>query len=158
MASFVGDDVRRIVRLLQREPDILIELRILSPKGTYSGYFNDVEQFVREAEFWNGKGNIYVTLNKVHPDCASRRLNRVEFSKKGETTKDAEIVCRSNIYIDFDPRRLSGIPSTDEEHAAAEKVAHAVRAFLRENRLPESALISSGNGYGLLLAVDLPND
>src|SRR5690242_9723184 len=101
MANFSGGDISKIVKLLWRDTSFPIELRVLALKGTYSGYFNDVAKLVEAAEQWNERGNIYVTLNQVHPDCAARRLNRVEWTKSGETTKDAEIIRRTNVYIDF---------------------------------------------------------
>jgi putative DNA primase/helicase len=158
MYEFNREDVLRAVRLLHGDPEALVELRVLSDKGVYSGYFTDFDKLATAAECWNGRGNIYVTLNRVHPDCEARRLNRLEWVKSGATTKDTEIVRRTNVYIDCDPKRLSGIASTDEEHAASLAVAREAKAFLREQGLPEAMLISSGNGSGLLLAIDLPAD
>lgn len=156
MAKFNEGDVLMAVGMLWRERSSPIELRVLTPKGTCSGYFDDPVKLVEAARYWNVRGNIYVTLNEVHPDCAARRLNKVEWTKSGDTTKDAEIIRRTNVYIDLDPVRISGIASTDEEHDAAKAVALEVQRFLSEHGLPEAVLISSGNGYGLFLAIDLP--
>jgi putative DNA primase/helicase len=156
MSAFCSSDVIRAVQLLHGYPDPVVELRVLSGKGVYSGYYNNFEMFATAAECWNGRGAIYLTLNKVHPDCAARRLNRVAWTKSGETTKDKEIIQRINVYIDCDPKRISGIASTDEEHAASLEVALAIREQLRDKGLPDTALISSGNGHGLFLGVDLP--
>jgi putative DNA primase/helicase len=158
MNQFCKEDAVRAIGLLWRDRSSPIEVRILSPKGIYSGYFDSIEALATAVKCWNGRGQIYVTLNTVHPDCAARRLNRLEWSKSGELTKDAEITRRLNVYIDCDPKRLSGISSTNEEHADSLAVATAIRDFLGELGLPATALISSGNGHGLFLAIDLPAD
>lgn len=158
MSNFCSEDVVQAVRLLHGYPDAVVELRVLSDKGVYSGYFTDFEMLATAAECWNGRGNIYIILNKVHPDCAARRLNRLAWTKSGETTKDVEIIHRINIYIDCDPKRISGIASTDEEHAASFEVAFAIRQLLREYGLPETVFITSGNGHGLFLGIDVPAD
>jgi hypothetical protein len=157
MVQFNHDDVMRTLHLLHSYPDALVELRILTESnGTHSGYFKDFDRLAKAAERWNSRGNIYVTLNRINPDCAARRLNRTAWTKSGETTKDSEIIRRANIYIDCDPVRITGIASTDAEHAASMDVAVAIKSFLTELGLPETALISSGNGHGLFLSVDLP--
>ncbi len=156
MNQFCKENVVRALDLLWRDRESPIEVRILSKKGIYSSYFDSVEGVVKAAECWNGRGQIYVTLNKVHPDCAARRLNKLEWSKSGDTTKDSEIVRLLNVYIDLDPKRLAGISSTNEEHADSLAVATAIRDFLGELGLPVTVLISSGNGHGLFLGINLP--
>jgi P4 family phage/plasmid primase-like protien len=149
-------DIARMVELLHGSEEVLVELRVLAEKGTYSGYFDNVADLAAAAVRWSGRGNVYITLNRVHPDCAARRLNRTEWAKREGTTKDKEIVRRTGIYIDCDPHRLSGIASTDGEHEAALQLAREVRQWLGEQGLPEPLFISSGNGAGLFYKIDLP--
>ncbi len=158
MSRSCSADIARMVQLLHGHEGLLVELRVLAEKGTYSGYFDNVADLISEAVRWSGRGNVYVTLNQVHPDCAARRLNRTEWAKTGSTTKDTEIVRRTGIYVDCDPKRLSGIASTDAEHEAALQLAREVRQWLGEQGFPEPLFISSGNGAGLFYRVDLPAD
>lgn len=156
MSDSSSADIARVIKLLHGREEMVVELRILAPKGTYSGYFDNVADLMATAVHWSGRGNVYITLNRVHPDCAARRLNRVEWAKRDSTTKDKEIVRRTGIYIDFDPLRLTGIASTNEEHEAALQLAREAGQWLSEQGFPEPLFISSGNGAGLFYRIDLP--
>ena len=51
--------------------DQLTEIRILGDKKTFSGYFTNVDDILRELALYENY-NIYFTLNKVNEACASR--------------------------------------------------------------------------------------
>jgi hypothetical protein len=74
------------------------------------------------------------------------------------TTGDTDIRARRWLPLDFDPKRASGISSTDEEHEAAIERARQCRDFLVLNDWPEPIVADSGNGAHLLFRIDLPND
>ena len=141
-------------------PDDVVELRILKTRdcGTVSGYFNDKIKLAERAAHWNGRNNIYVTLNPVNPDLLARANNRTK-QRASDTTQDADIPRRRFILIDADPERPKGVSATDAEHAAAFEMAHAIKAFLMdEHGFPDMFVADSGNGAHLVIPVDLPND
>lgn len=135
-----------------------IEVRLLRTKqGTISGYFNDVDKLLKAIKQYDGKYNIFFTLNPIVQDVASRSVNHFkEWSK--ETTSDKEIAHRDWILIDLDPERPAGISSTDEELAAAESLAEQVEEFLTEQGFPQPVKCRSGNGIHLLYLIDMDND
>jgi len=137
----------------------VVELRIPnSPKGTISGYFDNLDQLARAAEEWNGRTpGIYMTLNPVDPNLLARSANRLTQYAK-HTTSDADILRRSWLPIDLDSVRPSGISATDEEHRLALARAEEIRAWLGEQGWPDPISADSGNGAHLLCRIELPND
>lgn len=133
------------------------EVRILkTDKGTISGYFDDPEILLRAIKPYDGKYNIFFTLNTVLPDVICRSKNH--FTKWAKnTTTDKEIVQRDWILIDLDPERPAGISSTEEELSCAEKLAEKIEKFLIEQGFSEPVKCLSGNGYHLLYPVLLEN-
>lgn len=103
--------------------DSFFEVRILhTKKSTLSGYFNDSTNLLKAVNQYDGKYNIFFTLNSVIPDVVSRSKNHfTEWSKN--TTTDKEIIQRDWILIDLDPERPAGISSTDEELSYAKELA-----------------------------------
>ncbi len=101
---------------------------------------------------------MYVTLNPCLPDLLSRTCNRLQRHAR-ETTRDDDILRRSNLLIDVDAQRPSGISATDEEHALALARTEAIRDYLcNVEGWPEPLVIDSGNGGHLWFAIDLPNN
>ncbi|MBI3467838.1 MAG: hypothetical protein HY000_32920, partial [Planctomycetes bacterium] len=143
-------------------PNALVELRVLGADraGTVSGYFdpNHRQSLANACAEWSGRGaGVYLSLNPVNADLLARGSNRVKTWAK-HTTSDADILRRVRLPIDFDPRRPSGISSTNQEHEAALARAHQCRDWLRDLGWPDPLLGDSGNGSNLVFAVDLPND
>ena len=141
------------------EPDSVFELRVLDTpnRGTFSGYFTDPAQAAKAAAHWDGKANIYITLNPVHPGCLARSSGRVTPHPKN-TTSDADILRRRWLLVDIDPVRPAGVPATDSEKQAALGLVEAIRQFTAENGWPEPVVLDTGNGAALLYRIDLPND
>jgi putative DNA primase/helicase len=153
-------EIIRQMMLLLFMPGDTVELRV--PKAgkykTISGYYRDHEKLAEAARTNDGLGpGVYWTLNPVLPDLIARRANRTE-CYVSETTTDAQIVCRRWILVDCDPKRPSGISSTDAEHDDALERARQVRARLAHENWPMPVLIDSGNGAHLLYSCELPND
>jgi len=143
-------------------PGDVAELRILNAgtNGTVSGYYNDLDKLAADAAEWSGTGmGIYATLNPVDRALLARSLNRLRPRAK-DTTADTNILRRYWLLLDFDPRRPSGISSTEDEHAAALAIARRCYDFLIALGFPPDSLIlaDSGNGAHILIRVDLPND
>lgn len=139
------------------EPDSVAELRILAPRGTVSGYFNDRSILAESVARRDGKAPVYVTLNPVVPALLNRAVNRL-IERPRATTGDNDILRRRWLPIDFDPVRPSGISATNEEKEKALDRSGDARAWLRSQGWPEPVVADSGNGGHLLYLIDQPND
>jgi len=162
IAAEIVRDLRPLV-----EPGQVLELRALnvSQKSyraphTVAGWFTDLEALAKTAATLEQDcSGVYVTMNPVDPDLLARACNRTRIVGKGDgSTADHNITRRTLLLVDLDPRRLSGISSTEEEHAAALARAREVRDGLHARGWPAPILASSGNGAHLVYRVDLPND
>jgi archaellum biogenesis ATPase FlaH len=100
---------------------------------------------------------VYFVPNPVKPELLARANNRINERPK-QTTSDNDIRERRWLLIDLDPRRASGISSTDEEHAAAFELADRVKEYLTIEGWPDPIYADSGNGVHLVYPIELPND
>jgi len=155
----ISTDLQRFLKLLW-QPGEVREVRI--PKyNTYghtaSGYFDTPEKLAAAIRRWDGRANIYLTLNPVNPALIARATNRIA-EKAEKTTADADIVRRRWLMLDIDAKRPSGISSTDQELEAAREVLEAVTSHLNQQGWPAPIKVMSGNGYYSLYPTDLPND
>ena len=144
-------------------PGKIAEVRALADQHTHSGYFSDPDALIRAVEPLDTDTSvlgIYVTLNEVNPALLARRANRIKMrlSRKDATTGDADILRRCWLPIDIDPKRPSGVSSTDEEHGLALAKADEIAAWLASLGFPEPISGDSGNGAHLLYRIDLAND
>ena len=75
------------------------ECRILNTnKGILSGYFDGIEKLLRAINQYDGKYNIFFTMNELDENIVARSLNHLtQWSK--HTTTDAEIVRRKWVLI-----------------------------------------------------------
>ena len=108
-------------------------------KKIVSGYYDDLGQMAADAKRYDGfcKG-VYLTLNPVNPDLLARAWNKPrEDVKDDDTTKDQHVVRRIWLPLDFDPVRVAGISSSDEELAAALAQSDACRAWLAQEDFGE---------------------
>ncbi len=161
-----ADQIRRDIRAAVDalcEPGQVVELRVLNvaPRdATASGYYNQHDKLVDAALEYDGLGRgLYITLNPCTPALLSRASNRSRnVGKSDPTTADHDILRRRWLPIDFDPKRPSGIASSDEEHRLALDVAASASAWLGEREWPEPITADSGNGGHLLYRIDVPND
>lgn len=135
----------------------VIEARILkTKKGTVSGYFDDFEALVNSIANYIGQYDIYMTLNPVNPSLLARSQNRLQHYAK-QSSSDGDVEKLQWILVDFDPVRPSGISATKEEKHYAGELMKRVRKELLEAGFPEPIICNSGNGYHLLISVDLEN-
>jgi uncharacterized protein DUF3987 len=142
---------------LLHAPGDVFEIRILTPRCTISGYYNDRRKAVANIARWNGQANVYLTANPVNPALLSRAHNRLKDYAK-ETTNDKDSVARRWLLLDFDAPRPAGISSTNAEHDAALTCATEVYQWLQSMGFPGLILADSGNGGHVMARVDLPND
>jgi len=103
---------------------------------------------------------IYFVANPVDPDLMARAANRLKAAGvKSALTSDGDVVCRRWLLVDLDPRRPSGISSTDDELRAAIEVRNQIGAWIKQQYGVSGVAAGSGNGAHLMLRVaDLPND
>jgi putative DNA primase/helicase len=154
-----SSDLQRFLRILWDSDDVR-ELRIPRHNQyghTASGYFDSPDGLAAAAARWDGRGNLYVSLNPVSPALLARACNRV-LSRAEATTADADILARRWLLVDVDPVRPGGISSTDSELEAAHILLDSVTGFLSDDGWPEPVTAMSGNGCYALYAIDLPND
>ena len=155
----VAVDIQNFVELLWAPGDVR-EVRI--PKHnkyghTASGYFDTPDAMAKAAAKWDGKANIYLTLNPVNRSLLARSNNRIA-DKAESTSADVDVTRRRWLFIDIDPDRSSGISSTDVEKLEARQVLDEVAQHLADKGWPQPIVAMSGNGWYLLYAIDLPND
>ena len=161
-ALFDEGEVRKALAvLIQRKA--VFEVRALSAqlkgqryRAGVSGYFNNADHLLKELEHLYQAEGIYVTLNPANPALLSRRANRLDYAEQGALTSDHHILARHWLLIDVDPRRPSGVSSTDQEKAAAKEKAREIHSYLKAQGWPEPIAADSGNGYHLLYPIDLP--
>lgn len=133
----------------------LTEIRILDGTRSYSGYFTDVNALLKAVEFYEAQlpsAQIYFTLNKINDACYGRaQKDKIIQIKREPTTGDLDIVGRTHILIDLDPKRPAGVSASNEEveyaHLKAVKVFH----FLLEQGFNEPIICRSGNGYHIVI-------
>ena len=101
---------------------------------------------------------VYVTVNPVNPDLLARAVNRLRPAGRNPTTADTDIVRRRWLLIDCDPRRASGVSSSNAEHEFALAKAREIRDGLSSLGWPDPIMTDSGNGAQLMYRIDLPAD
>jgi len=142
----------------------VVEIRALGVEGrnkrTDSGYFDDyakaadmVQNYVRDG---STKG-VYHVFNRVLPELLARASNRIE-TWATTTTADAAITSITWLYIDADVLRPAGISSTNDQVMQALDRIAGISEWLRSHGLCEGILSMSGNGTGLHVPLNLPND
>lgn len=99
---------------------------------------------------------VYVTVNPVNPDLLARAVNRLRPAGRNPTTADTDIVRRRWLLIDCDPRRASGVSSSNAEHESALAKAREIRDGLSSLGWPDPIMTDSGNGAQLMYRIDLP--
>ena len=136
----------------------IFESRIVkTTSGTVSGYFDNPDDLVNSIEIYNGKNDIYFTLNSIDSALMARSSNKLTRSAK-QTTSDNEVINLNYLFVDIDPKRPAGISSTDEEKKRAADVLMQILIQLSKHYgFPPPIVCDSGNGYHLLYKIDLPN-
>lgn len=133
----------------------------LGMQGTVSGFFNDQQAFVAAVAPITGDdaAGVYVTLSPVDPTLLARSPNRLS-TRPIAATKDADVIRRRRFLIDVDAANPADTSATDEERAAALARRDEIHAWLHDTLgwCPARVVTSSGNGGGLIFAIDLPND
>jgi KaiC/GvpD/RAD55 family RecA-like ATPase len=147
--------IRHTFDLMKADND-LVEVRVISGKSIYSGYFKSVEKLIEELKRYQ-TGNIYFVLNEISDACYSRDQRDFISERAKVTTGDSDITKRNWLLIDVDPIRPTGVSSSDEEKNNSKETINKVFAFLRDAGFSAPIVCDSGNGYHLLYKIDLEN-
>ena len=161
-----ANEITHALRLWFQAGDVF-EVRVLDAVSAdyrrehiESGYFDyehisDVPEALKRLLSFRG---VYVTVNPVNPDLLARAVNRLRPAGRNPTTADTDIVRRRWLLIDCDPRRASGVSSSNSEHDFALAKAREIRDGLSSLGWPKPVLTDSGNGAQLMYRIDLPAD
>lgn len=155
-------DIEQIYKwwaIFQNNGGKLCEVRCLDGKKTYSGYYHNIENLIRDVAPLSDRPNmqIYFVLNTINKDCYDRQQQERMIENPKNTTTDADILGRNFILLDFDPKRPAGVGSTDDQFKESKIVAKSVYNFLLEQGFYEPIVCKSGNGTHLLIPVHLAN-
>jgi hypothetical protein len=160
LAAIQYDEIRAAIAAIVA-PDTVFEIRCLggSRKRVDAGYFNSPDAAATElsglVETYQG---IYITPNPLDPDLLARATNRIKRWSEF-TTGDPNVTRRTWLLIDVDPKRPSGISSTNLEHNRAINKARAIAGMLEiEFGWCQPMLNSSGNGAHLMYPMNERND
>lgn len=135
------------------------EVRILG-RFQYSGYFRSFDKLISQLEPFTDMDDeqIYFVLNSIDSQCYARPQCEKFIKSPKATTNDNDIIRRRFLLLDFDPIRKSQTNSSPEQFELAHKKAQEVYRYLRDKGFTDSIICVSGNGYHIIVAVDLPCD
>lgn len=153
------EQIYRWWEIFQLSGKKLCEIRCLDGKRTYSGYYYNVENLIRDIEPLSNRPNmqIYFVMNTIDTNCYDRQQKECIVEMPKNTTTDVDILGRDFILLDFDPKRPAGVGSTDEQFQFAKTTARTVYKFLLDQGFYEPIVCKSGNGVHLLISVHLGN-
>src|SRR5215467_2407398 len=133
-----------------------VELRVLKTGGGAAiGRFNDAKKLVDTIVSVSALPEVVGTFFNLQELKAEVPCENKLSSSTG--IRNTDISRYRFLPIDCDPVRKAGQSSTADEKAAALEVAKAIRIFLLLYGI-ESALFDSGNGYHVLVLIDVLND
>ena len=168
MSLFTLDtnNITKAIQLLHSD-DELFEIRLINGGYNASGYFTSADTAIKNLqEFhpeWNARtktaraANIFITLNPINMSCYSRKQHDCFIENAQPTTKNNEITALHWLLIDLDPKRMSGVSSSEEELELAKKKARTIHNFLSDRGFKEPIRAMSGNGIHLVYRFDVPN-
>jgi len=155
------ESVKKSIEILKPN-NALYEIRILLGSGkrkqTISGYFkgtDGLEEAFKKVDL--RRANVFYTLNEINEGCYSREQHE-RFVQIDDTTSDSDIVAYRWFLVDIDPKRNSGISSTNEELEAAKTSAARVKEYLANMGFKKPIEALSGNGCHLLYSIDMVNN
>lgn len=149
------------------QPGDVFEIRVLEAISAdwhrphmESGYFDydHIDEAATAIARLHSYRGAYATVNPVNPDLLARSCNRLQAITRQPTTADGDITTRRWLLIDCDPKRVSGVSSSEDEHAASVAVAKKIRDGLTQCGWSAPIFIDSGNGTQMMYRIDLPAD
>ena len=152
-------EIGRTLRLFIAPGDVG-EIRVIGGTAPFGIFFphDDIDKAAKLAASYSvtAKG-VYVVLNRIDPALSTRP----KLIDATVLTKDADIIRRHWLLIDFDPsspERGANDSATDQEKEAARLRMEECFEWLCERGFPEPVFADSGNGWHILFRIDLPND
>ena len=149
------EEIKRTLQAFHSDGDVF-EIRLICGKWNASGYFSDADTAIKALQNFKTdyqsnikkakKAQIYFTINSVDRACYSRDQHDC-FIENSPNTADKDIPEATDLLIDVDPVRISGISSTDAEKQSALEVIRKVTTYLKEHGLQPRLKADSGNGY-----------
>lgn len=124
----------------------LVEVRCIGDKITFSGYYKNIENLIRDVGL-HDDCNVYYTINPINESCHGRPQCEKMIRNPKNTTTDAEIIGRSWVFIDFDCEKVTNVNSTKEEKEFAHRKALEVYRYLKKEGFNEPVIVDSSNGY-----------
>ena len=168
MSLFVLDNknISKAIHLLHPNEE-LFEIRLINGNYNASGYFTSADTAIKALQGfrpnWNSRtptakaANIFITLNPIDMSCYARQQHDCFMENVQPTTKDNEITNLHWLLIDLDPKRMSGVSSSDKELQLAKDKAKVIHGFMSERGFKEPIRAMSGNGIHLVYRFDVPN-
>ena len=168
MSLFILDtsNINKAVHLLHSSGE-LFEVRMINGSYNASGYFTSADTAIKALQdfrpSWNSRtptakaSNIFITLNPINMSCYSRKQHDCFIESANPTTKDNEVTALHWLLIDLDPKRLSGVSSSEEELKLAKQKSKIIRDFMSNRGFAEPICAMSGNGVHLVYRFDVPN-
>ena len=168
MSLFTLDtnNITKAIQLLHSNGE-LFEIRLINGGYNASGYFTNADIAIKALQDfhpeWNARtktaraANIFITLNPINMSCYSRKQHDCFIENAQPTTKDNEITALHWLLIDLDPKRLSGVSSSEEELELAKTKARTIHDFLLDRGFKEPIRAMSGNGIHLVYRFDVQN-
>ena len=161
-----NNNITKAIQLLHPNGE-LFEIRLINGGYNASGYFTSADTAIKALQDfhpeWNARtktaraANIFITLNPINMSCYSRQQHDCFMENVQPTTKDNEITDLHWLLIDLDPKRLSGVSSSEEELKLAKTKARTIHNFLLDRGFKEPIRAMSGNGIHLVYRFDVPN-
>lgn len=101
--------------------------------------------------------NVYITLNRLHDACFSRKHSNQFIEYMEPTVGDNDIIGYDWLLVDVDPRRPTGTSSTNEQVKVSRETAKKIMFFLKDRGWNDPVVAASGNGTHLLYSIALEN-
>ena len=161
-----NNNITKAIQLLHPNGE-LFEIRLINGGYNASGYFTSADTAIKALQDfhpeWNARtktakaANIFITLNPINMSCYSRKQHDCFIENAQPTTKDNEITALHWLLIDLDPKRMSGVSSSEEELKFAKAKSRTIHDFLSARGFKEPIRAMSGNGIHLVYRFDVPN-
>ena len=151
------DDGCTEIRILPKERYLQINGKREYVGNTVAGYYTDYAQVARDIAPFDGRGNIYATLNPCDKKLMRRTSNRLEFNVK-TTAADKDITKVLWFPFDTDPIRPTGTSANDDElQAALERRDQIITEVFEPFGVPVIRAMSGNGGHGLIPLIGYPN-
>lgn len=151
-------EIRKAIAALHPNGE-LFEIRAIDGKWNASGYFTSADKLIEQLTYakLKAKANIYITLNYIKADCYSRTQHDKLIEYATPTTTDNDIEGYNWLMIDLDPKRASGVSSSDTELEAAKAKANEIFNWMYSKGWNDPITAVSGNGVHLLYKMQVLN-